>query len=245
MSVLTIEPEAEVSKSRPRTECRVYERHPSDLQTQCQPLAARGDNEINWPATVRDISMGGVGLVLRRRFEPRTGLAIELPDGTDSTHTVFVRVIHARAQPDGGWLLGCCFVSPITEERLGTLLHASGKKALPQPPESVALPSPLEAAPARPRAVITGVHFRAQLPDGSVLSRSVSRLHMTGSWPLAAGRIVRVWAGKGRRKGDEVAMRVNDCHQEGDQWFVDCSFVDSPPVELIRKLHVNGSKTVR
>src|SRR5438128_11861643 len=101
-----------------RRECRVYERFPSELATQCQPLAARSDNDINWPATLRNISAGGIGLLLQRRFEPRTGLAVELPDLDGSRVTVFVRVIHATPQGKGAWLLGCSFVTPLTDERL-------------------------------------------------------------------------------------------------------------------------------
>jgi hypothetical protein len=123
--------------------CRVFERHPSDLPSQCQPLAARGDDEVVWQATVHDISAGGIGLLLQRRFEPRTSLAIELPDAGDSTYTVFVRVVHALGQPHGRWLLGCSFVTPLSEERLSALLLASGKQPRtksPPPAETTKLP---------------------------------------------------------------------------------------------------------
>jgi hypothetical protein len=117
----TISRAPEVAASDVPLSCRVFERYPSELPTQCQPLAARGDDEIVWQATVNNISAGGIGLLLQRRFEPGTGLAIELPDA-DFTYTVFVRVIHALAQPNGRWLLGCSFVTPLSEERLNALL---------------------------------------------------------------------------------------------------------------------------
>src|SRR5260370_33219480 len=64
-------------------ECRVYEREACELQTSCQPLAARSSQDIRWRAAIRDISEGGVGLVLVRRFERGTVLAVQLPPSED------------------------------------------------------------------------------------------------------------------------------------------------------------------
>src|SRR6266446_2241417 len=196
MSTATVNPEKQVFPTPFTRECRVYERYPSDLATHCQPLAARGENEMKWQAMVRDISAGGIGLVLQRRFEPRTGLAIELPDADNSAFTVFVRVVHATAQPGGHWLLGCQFVTPLSEERLNILRLASAKKSLPLAPASPAPQTKLMASGTLPSRIVTGVHFRAKLPDGSILSRSVTRLHVTGDWPMPPGRIISVWVGK-------------------------------------------------
>src|SRR5437016_780425 len=231
MSAGTLTSGRKASEPLGRRECRVYERFASDLPTQCQPLAARGDNEIAWPGTLRNISAGGIGLVLQRRFEPRSGLAVELPDLNGSSVTVFVRVIHATAQANGTWLLGCSFVSPLSEERLSAILFASNKNS----PTSA--PAPGSEAAAGEAPIIQGVHFRAVLPDGSVLSRSVTRLHVTGDWPLPPGRIITAWVGKGKRNGATVALRVNDCHEEGGHWFVDCTFVNPPPPDMVRSFN--------
>src|SRR5260370_10189068 len=130
---------------------------------------------MKWCATGGAISAGGGGLLLQGRFEPRTGLAIELPDSDNPEYTVFVRVVHARAQPDGHWLLGCQFVSPLSDERLHALRHAAPKKF--QPPARPAPPAKPATNGALPFTIVARVHFRAKLPDGSVLSRSVTRLH--------------------------------------------------------------------
>jgi PilZ domain len=234
MSTATANSQTEIIHTPFTRECRVYERYPSDLATHCQPLAARSDNDMKWSAIVHDISAGGIGLLLQRRFEPRTGLAIELPDAGNTDYTVFVRVVHARAQPDGRWLLGCQFVSPLSEERLHALRQAATKKV--PSPARLAPPAKPAANGALPVTIVAGVHFRAKLPDGSVLSRSVTRLHVTGDWPMPAGRIISVWLGKGPKNGAAVEMKVNDCHQEGDQWLVDCTFVGPPPTDLVRSL---------
>ena len=48
-----------------------------------------------------DISVAGVRIVLQRRFEKGSGLAIELPgDGVREPTVVFVKVMHVRSQPN-------------------------------------------------------------------------------------------------------------------------------------------------
>src|SRR5688572_26354331 len=87
-------------------ECRVSTRHACDVTTSCQPTSAWGRKDSRWPAAISDISAGGVRLIIRRRFEPGVGLAIELP-GNDSNEPsiVLAKVIHVRALPDGSWAL--------------------------------------------------------------------------------------------------------------------------------------------
>src|SRR5215831_19782373 len=60
--------------------CCVLGPQSAGLSIQCQPLAARGGNDIMWPATVREISAERVAIVLQRRFEPQTSLSLSLPE---------------------------------------------------------------------------------------------------------------------------------------------------------------------
>src|SRR5437867_674054 len=78
---------------------RVAQRHSCGLAISCEPTAVRGDRDLKWPATIRDISVSGIGLLLKRRFERGAGLTIELPEnGTSSGYTVLAKVMHATAQ---------------------------------------------------------------------------------------------------------------------------------------------------
>ena len=87
--------------------CRVHERQSCELPTSCQPAASFGNPECKWSGVVRDISPGGLQLSLTRRFEPGTGLAVELArHDTDKVSTVFVKVVNVRRQEDGLWALG-------------------------------------------------------------------------------------------------------------------------------------------
>jgi hypothetical protein len=103
----------------------VYERKTCSLPTTCKPASVTASDEIRWEATICDISQGGVRLHLPRRFEKGTGLAIELPgDGEHEPSVVFVKVIHLRRNNAGGWMLGCKFVSDLSEEEVNRLLSS-------------------------------------------------------------------------------------------------------------------------
>ena len=58
---------------------------------------------------VRDISTGGLCLVLGRRFEPGAGLAIEVPDAEGGSSTLLAKVVHVRTDGAGSWALGCAW----------------------------------------------------------------------------------------------------------------------------------------
>ncbi len=68
-----------------------------------------------WGAQVRDISAGGIGLVLCFPFKPGTCLAIDLAGPEGAPRTVLARVVHVHDQTDGTWVLGCEFVRPLRE----------------------------------------------------------------------------------------------------------------------------------
>jgi hypothetical protein len=105
-------------------ECRVFERHSCELPGACQPIETRGASvESRWPATVVNISRGGISLHLRRRFERKAILALELSatDGRDS-YTGLAQVVHVRSRTDGSWTIGCKFLHALSEEELHGLL---------------------------------------------------------------------------------------------------------------------------
>lgn len=106
-----------------QVERRAYVRLSSDLAATCHPTDRA--REVGWPGKVRDISRGGVGLLLRHRFRPGSVLAVELRDNIGKLlRTVKVRVIHATAVMEENnhcWLLGCAFDQPLHDEELHAL----------------------------------------------------------------------------------------------------------------------------
>jgi hypothetical protein len=98
-------------------ERRARERYPSSLELDCHPLG--GERSDFWRAKVKDISAGGMGLFLRRRFEPRTVLVIGLENPElGFARTLLCRVVHATPQPNGTWYLGCAFFRELSGEDL-------------------------------------------------------------------------------------------------------------------------------
>jgi hypothetical protein len=101
-------------------ERRVSVRYRSGITGSCQTLAVL--RESTWEAIVRDISANGIGLLLERRFEPGVLLALELVDRDQQAHLMLARVSHATAQSEGGWLIGCTLLNPLSEEEV-QILH--------------------------------------------------------------------------------------------------------------------------
>jgi PilZ domain len=98
-------------------ERRRASRHSSDMETTCQPVGSR--DSATWDGWCRDISTSGIGLILSRRFEPGTLLAIDVENPAQGvSYNVLARVIHATAQEDGTWRLGCAFARELAEEDL-------------------------------------------------------------------------------------------------------------------------------
>ena len=91
-------------------ERRAWVRFPTrSLKTSCRAVSPPGDETPWLPAKVRDLSVNSIGLVLERRFEPGDLLTVELHgNGVASGPTQFrARVVHATADADGRWIIGC------------------------------------------------------------------------------------------------------------------------------------------
>jgi hypothetical protein len=87
------------------------------LEGSLQPVLARDGS--SWRAKIHDISQGGVGLALNRRFEPGTLLVIELEKPTQNvTRTVIGRVVHATPSQGNDWLVGCAFSGTLDDDDL-------------------------------------------------------------------------------------------------------------------------------
>jgi hypothetical protein len=103
-------------------------RYSSNLETICEPISSLSTDEgvSGWPARVHDISAGGVGLSMLRRFEPGTVLLIELAaDNERQSYAAPVRVVHATADGEGRWILGCKFTRKLDEEDLQALVRGA------------------------------------------------------------------------------------------------------------------------
>jgi hypothetical protein len=116
-------PEGDSSRSA-QAERRAWVRYASDMEARCSTTGALRD--AGWPGRVSDISMGGVGLVLRHRFRRGTPLEVELKNAAGTVRIiVLARVRHTTPVAAGNancWLVGCEFDRPLTEPELNSLV---------------------------------------------------------------------------------------------------------------------------
>ena len=108
-------PPREITPHSLTVERRAWVRYSCDLEASCVP--ADDDPEILWPARVVNVSCGGVGLLLSRRFEPGTLLQVEVQIPRKGFfRPLIVQVLHVTGQEYGGWVAGCSFAQPLEEE---------------------------------------------------------------------------------------------------------------------------------
>jgi serine/threonine protein kinase len=106
--------------SKDAYERRATVRITSSQQGVCQPL--RAGEGGRWDVTLQDVSADGVGVLLPRRFEPRTVLALELlATQEESARRLLVRVVRVAARPGRLWLHGCVFASRLADEEVESL----------------------------------------------------------------------------------------------------------------------------
>jgi serine/threonine protein kinase len=102
-------------------EHRKAERYKSGQEGRCLPLA--GHEEDQWTASLNDVSLTGVSLIVGRRFELGSLLTLWLPPlGDLVSGKLIVRVVRRESRPGRKWLLGCEFTHKISEEELQLLL---------------------------------------------------------------------------------------------------------------------------
>ena len=104
-----------------RSDRRATIRFTSGKECPCQALSSEKD--MRWPAEVKDVSADGIGLLMNRRFEPRTVLTLEIPArGQVAAHRLLVRVVRVQAMPKRRWLVGCIFAMRLGEEEVRTMI---------------------------------------------------------------------------------------------------------------------------
>jgi hypothetical protein len=104
---------------RDRLERRGIVRQLCRLEGVTRPLDL--PDTIGWGATVKDITLAGLGMVVCYPFKPGTVVAVDLRHGS-GTCTLVARVVYANDQSDGTWLVGCALLKPLSPDELTKLL---------------------------------------------------------------------------------------------------------------------------
>ncbi|MFO0925512.1 MAG: PilZ domain-containing protein [Gemmataceae bacterium] len=208
-------------------ERREFDRFTCEIPTTCQPPAAWRKDP--WPATIRDISNSGICLVLNRRFEKGAGLAVELPTDQGKTSTSLARVVHVRPLPEGGWLLGCHFISELSDDEIDAV-RAFAAAAARMDTESDA------PAPVLPTLVVHGVLFQMRTGPHDLLRWFVKHLDLTARWPLTRGAVVALRLGGPAAAEPPVEIGVKRCRLIGTYWIIDGKLLAPPSPAVLRAL---------
>jgi PilZ domain len=204
--------------SKPR-ECRVFERFSCQLPTTLQPTSGWGKVESQWNGTITDVSLGGLCLVLRRRFERGTSLTIELPEiEGQPAYSVVARVVHIRPAATNCWMLGCQFVSTLTEDELHRLLPVVSRRAPAVPTES---------------RVLRNVRFRLLGEKGTLLQWIIQRLEVTQCKGLLPGSLLTMSVRTAPVVIPTFKLRVVEFVMQEDQWTVLARLPGPPSPELL------------
>lgn len=102
---------------------RRHVRYPCSLKGQCRPSGLAHSTGV-WPVDIRNMSAGGLAMVLSRRFEPGTLLVVEIFDEFAQIMEIFlVRVARVEKLAERAWLLGCSLARHIEECELFALIR--------------------------------------------------------------------------------------------------------------------------
>jgi c-di-GMP-binding flagellar brake protein YcgR len=107
---------------------RVWVRYPADVEAHCAP--ADGD-EVRLSGRIRDVSRGGIKLVVNRAFGAGSLLSVQLP--AEEGHpaiTVLAFVVYVNTLEADEWALGCNFARQLTDDEL-RLFGAARTRAKP------------------------------------------------------------------------------------------------------------------
>jgi hypothetical protein len=195
------------------------DRHACEVQTTCQPPS--GWVKDPWPAIIRDIGTSGMSLMLNRRFERGSGLAIELPSEDGTSSTVLARIVQVSTHP-GGWLLSCMFIGELSDEEVQQVLDLDLSRMAGHTETN---------AP----AAIHNVLFQAPVRPGDYLRWFVKRLNLAGEWPLPVDKIMSFHLG-GLPDAAPLEMKVRQCERFGAYWVVTCKLMAIPSDEVLQAL---------
>jgi hypothetical protein len=105
------------NKDTGEEERRIWVRHPSSAQTVVQQTGNGMDPRLS--ARVRNVSRGGINLVIGQPLKAGDMLSIDLPGGTpESASAVLACVVHVRPEGKEEWALGCTFSEELSDDDL-------------------------------------------------------------------------------------------------------------------------------
>jgi hypothetical protein len=205
----------------PTEDRRVRVRYPSNAETTLQHL--NGVPQPRLSGRVRNISRGGIGLVVPRQFEPGAMLAVDLPSPEgQSSYTVLACVVHVSARPGGEWAVGCTFAQELTDAELRAF---GGQRQKPSTPDDqrnwVRFPGRVKAA----CQVVSAVAEPAWAAE--VLDISPSGIGLIVERPIETGTLLTLdlQDAAGRIRTSMLACVVHVTDRDGGRRALGCNFI--------------------
>jgi hypothetical protein len=219
--MVTGHPHSEDGAQAVAEERRVRVRYPSSAQTTL--LLVNGTEHPRLSGRVRNISRGGINLVVPQSFEPGSMLGIDLPspDG-HSSYTVLACVVHVTPQPAGEWGVGCTFSQELTDAELGAF---GGQRQKPSAPDDQRT---WVRFPCRVKAACQVVSDPPEAPwPVDVLDLSPSGIGLSVERPIDPGTLLNVdlQDGAGRITTSMLACVVHVTDREDGGRVLGCNFI--------------------
>src|SRR4051794_21526805 len=97
---------------------RIWVRYPADLKIRVQPADHPGEERV--PSRVRNISRGGINLLLDQSYRVGQMLDLEVPtvENPDRILYLLACVVRTAVEPSGLYSVGCVFSRELSEEDL-------------------------------------------------------------------------------------------------------------------------------
>ncbi len=224
-------PDAAPGQAGEPEERRVRVRYPSGVRVHLQ--AQNGTGGLRLSARVRDISLGGISLLVERPFEPGELLSIELPGpGGETRSTALACVVHATARGDE-WVVGCTFAHELTDADLQPF---GARRERPSTPDDA---RGWVRFPVNVTATCQEVAAERQTPwSARVLNLSSSGIGMVVSRSVEPGSLLNLELHRGSEQPGHtiLACVVHVTPQEGGSQALGCNFIRELTEEELKSL---------
>ncbi len=202
------------------TERRLWVRHDVELDAACLPAGQPHTEQFS--ARVRDISRGGINLIVSRELQPGELLSLELPHRDDQPgHCLLVCVVRVEPASQGEWALGCLFSEELEHDEL----EIFGALRQETPPSDQRI---WQRFPCNLEATIQAISPEDANPvPAQVLNVSARGIGLLVKQPTTTGALINValqgGAGKGQRTILACVVHITS-HDEG-VWALGCNFI--------------------
>jgi c-di-GMP-binding flagellar brake protein YcgR len=199
---------------------RIWVRYPANRETTYQP-AGEGE-EKRFAARIRDVSRGGINLLVGREFQPGDLLSVELPARAEGrTFSVLACIVRVERQADGDWSLGCIFSRELGDDDLQTL----GAQRMKHPPSDqrtwVRFPVKVRAS-----YQVISANDPTDYP-AEVLDISASGVGLLVRQAVDTGALLSVTlqGSEGKPGRTILACVVHTSGKEENRWGLGCNFI--------------------